>query len=131
MAKLKRAFLVAIAMILLMLLALRVNSVRNAESYSIWLDRELAKENGFLAAEYLPIISKLLISDSLDFNPGSIWVHEPIKLKHRLFIFNSYYVKSPSGKPELKYTAGSTTNGSMLTNARNDTASREQFFFAR
>ena len=128
MNKLKISFLTAVASVLLCFLAIRFISVKNAESYSISLDKELAKENDFLAAEYLPLRSKIVIGDSLEFILGSVWIHEPIQLKHRLFILDSYYARSATGEPNLKYTASNIDNTFMLTVGRNDTTLNEMFF---
>jgi hypothetical protein len=126
--KIKLGLIAVTATVLLILLVLRIVNVKNAESLGISLDKELAKENGFLAAEYIPIKSKISIGDSLEFHLGSAWIHEPIQLKHRLFIFNSYYSKSPVGEPNLNYTAGDADNGFVLTVTKNDTALNEMFF---
>ncbi|WP_299705914.1 hypothetical protein [uncultured Pontibacter sp.] len=128
MNKIKTGLIAVTATVLLILLVLRIISVKNAESHGVSLDRELAKENGFFAAEYTPIKTKVLIGDSLEFILGSAWIHEPIKVEHRFFIFNSYYAKSPVGELNWKYTAGNIDSGLVLTVAKNDTVLNEMFF---
>ncbi|WP_299990700.1 hypothetical protein [uncultured Pontibacter sp.] len=123
-----KAILILITVtVLLVLLVLRVISVKNAENQGISLDKKLARKHGFLAAEYVPVRSNIRIGESV-VALGSAWIHEPIKVKHRLFIFDSYYVKSVNGEPSLKYSAGDSESGFVLTVARNDTTLKEMFF---
>ncbi|PVY40108.1 hypothetical protein [Pontibacter virosus] len=127
MNKIKTILLAVAVTMLLVLLVLRIINVKNAEGQGITLGKELARENGFLAAEYVPVRNYVKVDESVAVL-GSAWIHEPIKLKHRLFIFDSYYSKQPDGEPSLKYSAKESGNDFVLSVARNDTALNEMFF---
>jgi hypothetical protein len=87
----------------------------------------LDEESEFLAAVYHPVAQEVVINDSTVFHPGKIFIQDAVKLKHRFFIFSSYYEKSASNWKNITYESSGSPNqyGLVLHANRNDTTFNE------